>query len=74
MIKFGPDRIFKSWECENCYWPKGLFAYGVYLHACPRSELMIFTALLGLAAAVDMHQKVTPVQKVPATEHGLIEP
>ena len=47
-------------------------AYGVYLHACPRSELMIFTVLLGLAAAVDMHQKVTPVQKVPATEHGLI--
>ena len=49
-------------------------AYGVYLHACHRSELMIFTVLLGLAAAVDMHQKVTPVQKVPATEHGLIEP
>ena len=47
-------------------------AYGVYLHACHRSELMIFTVLLGLAAAVDMHQKVTPVQKVPATEHGLI--
>ena len=47
-------------------------ANGVYLHACPRSELMIFTVLLGLAAAVDMHQKVTPVQKVPATEHGLI--
>ena len=46
--------------------------YGVYLHACHRSELMIFTVLLGLAAAVDMHQKVTPVQKVPATEHGLI--
>ena len=34
---------------------------------------MLFTVLLGLAAAVDMHQKVTPVQKVPATEHGLIE-
>ena len=33
---------------------------------------MLFTVLLGLAAAVDMHQKVTPVQKVPATEHGLI--
>ena len=47
-------------------------AYGVYLRACSRSELMIFTVLLGLAAAVDMHQKVTPVQKVPATEHGLI--
>ena len=31
---------------------------------------MIFTLLLATAAAVDMHQKVTPVQKVPATENS----
>ena len=32
---------------------------------------MLFTVLLGLAAAVDMHQKVTPVQKVLAAAHSL---
>merc|ERR1711907_827811 len=34
---------------------------------------MIFTVLLGLAAAVDMHQKVTPVQKVIQLLQGMAE-
>jgi histone H3/H4 len=34
---------------------------------------MLFTVLLGLAAAVDMHQKVTPVQKVIQLLQGMAE-